>query len=261
MRETYAATILEWKVRRLQKGAGSKQFRSKLDTGTPAWEILSRAIIRPTKLMLLSPINIILSVGSAFVYGLYYLLLTNFPLVYEETYGFSPGISGLAYLGLGIGSVFGLFLFGATNDRYIRSRMAKGQLKPEDRLTHAVVAMPILVVSLFWFGWSAQAHAHWIVPILASTVFGIGASTFFLPLLAYIVDAFAPYAASALAANTVLRSIGGALLPLAGTSMYHKLGFGWSNSLLAFLALVFCPMMFLLCKYGEMIRLRYPLKL
>ena len=75
-----------------------------------------------------------------------------------------------------------------------------------------------------------------------------------MPISTYLVDAFTTYAASALAANTVLRSLVGALLPLAGQKMYATLGDGWGNSLLAFIALAMCPLPVVLYKYGERIR-------
>ena len=46
-----------------------------------------------------------------------------------------------------------------------------------------------------------------------------------MPVQTYLVDAYDRYAASALAANTVLRSLAGAFLPLAGPKMYKALGF------------------------------------
>ena len=77
---------------------------------------------------------------------------------------------------------------------------------------------------------------------------------FQMPISTYLVDAFTLHAASALAANTVLRSLVGALLPLAGPKMYDSLGLGWGNSLLAFIALALCPIPVLFYKYGERIR-------
>ncbi len=74
----------------------------------------------------------------------------------------------------------------------------------------------------------------------------------------YLVDAFTVYAASALAASAVMRSVAGALLPLAGLPLYDNLGAGWGNSLLAFIALALAPTSLLLLKYGEAIRKRYP---
>ena len=75
-----------------------------------------------------------------------------------------------------------------------------------------------------------------------------------MPITTYLVDAFTVHAASALAANALLRSLAGALLPLAGQKMYATLGLGWGNSLLAFIALVMCPIPWIFYKYGERIR-------
>lgn len=61
--------------------------------------------MRPTRLLLFSPIVTLLSLFCAVVFSLIYLLFTTFPAVFEEQYGFSVEISGLAYLGLGIGRI------------------------------------------------------------------------------------------------------------------------------------------------------------
>jgi hypothetical protein len=76
-----------------------------------------------------------------------------------------------------------------------------------------------------------------------------------MPISSYLIDAFTIHAASAIAANTVLRSLLGALLPLAGPSMYEALGLGWGNSLLGFIALAMAPIPVLFWMYGEQLRL------
>jgi len=76
----------------------------------------------------------------------------------------------------------------------------------------------------------------------------------------YLIDAFTIYAASSLAANTVVRSIAGACLPLGGLKMYAALGAGWGNSLLGFIALAMIPIPFLIGRYGEHLRKRFELK-
>jgi fluoride ion exporter CrcB/FEX len=58
-----------------------------------------------------------------------------------------------------------------------------------------------------------------IVPIIGSGVFSAGVLGTFMPISTYLIDAYQLYAASALAASTVLRSLTGALLPLAGPAM------------------------------------------
>jgi hypothetical protein len=75
-----------------------------------------------------------------------------------------------------------------------------------------------------------------------------------MPISTYIVDAFTMYSASALAANTILRSLFGAFLPLAGPALYEALGLGWGNSLLAFIAMAMIPIPVLFWGYGERLR-------
>lgn len=64
------------------------------------------------------------------------------------------------------------------------------------------------------------------------------------------------YAASALAANTVIRSLFGAAFPLFTTNMYSNLGIHWASSIPAFLAVACLPFPILFYKYGEGIRKR-----
>ena len=74
----------------------------------------------------------------------------------------------------------------------------------------------------------------------------------------HLVDSFNIYAASALASNSLIRSIAGAFLPMAAFPMYNSLGIGWGNSLLGFLALALVPVPWLLLKYGEYLRKTFP---
>jgi hypothetical protein len=75
-----------------------------------------------------------------------------------------------------------------------------------------------------------------------------------MPIGVYFIDTFGAYSASATAANTVLRSLLGALLPLAGDSMYSALGVGWGTSVLGFIAVAFIPVSFIFLMFGERIR-------
>jgi hypothetical protein len=72
-----------------------------------------------------------------------------------------------------------------------------------------------------------------------------------------MVEAFTEYAASALAATSVVRSIVGGILPIAGLPMYKVMGYGWGNSLLGFVALALSAMPLVFYRYGEALRKRY----
>lgn len=256
MRETYHPIVLRRKVERLQKELNNPDLRSKLDNGLTPREILLRAIVRPTKMLFLSPIVALMSLYMAVVYGYLYLLFTTITALFEEVYHFTAGTAGLAFLGIGIGMMGGLLAFGATSDRIANRLTAKndGVRKPEFRLPAGMVGAAMIPIGLFWYGWSAEARVHYIMPIIGTGWVGAGLILTFMPISTYLVDTFTLYAASAMAANTVLRSLVGAFLPLAGPSMYRALGLGWGNSLLAFIAVALWPVSLGFYIYGERIR-------
>ena len=206
------------------------------------------------KMLIFSPIVLTLSLYMAVVYGYLYLLFTTITEVYEVQYQFSAGSVGLTYLGIGVGSLIGVITFGIASDRIMKALAKNGEMKAEYRLPPMIPGSFLIPIGLFLYGWSVEKHVFWIVPILGTGGVGLGLLATFMPISTYLVDAFTTYAASALAANTVLRSLIGALLPLAGQKMYATLGYGWGNSLLAFIALVMCPLPVFLYKYGERIR-------
>lgn len=262
MRETFEPAILERKAAAMRKSTGNSQLRARTYNRdrTPA-QILARATVRPLK-MLLSPIILPLSLYCAFMFGLIYLLFTTFPTVFETTYHFATDISGLAYLGLGVGMIISIGLFAVLSDKLLKQPREGTLERPELRLILMIWSSPIVPIGFFWYGWSAEKVTHWIVPILGTMFIGLGAFLILMPVQLYLVDAFgSEAAASALATNTVLRSLFGALLPLAGPPMYASLGLGWGNSLLAFIGLAFAPLPLLFYKYGERLRTRFPIAL
>ena len=220
LKETNPVILLEIKARKLRAETGNAQLTSALETHVTGRQLISLALKRPFKLLFISPIVLALSILMGINYGYLYLCFTTFPIVFQHVYGFSEGTSGLAYLGLGLGCLLGLGLIGKYSDDIVVHMTAKsGVRKPEYRLPLMIFGNLCIPIGLFWYGWSADKQVHWIVPIIGSAVFGAGVLGTFIPIGTYLIDAFTIYAASAFAANAVLRSLMGALLPLAGPAM------------------------------------------
>ncbi|KAG5763470.1 hypothetical protein H9Q72_008426 [Fusarium xylarioides] len=233
MRETYAYALLEKKAKKLRKETGNTKLRSILDNGTTTKEVFRLAITRPTKMLLFAPIVSLLSFYMALVYGYLYLLFTAMPTLFEGEYHFSSGSIALLSISL--------------------ERMVESPSQSIDFRSWGGACF-IVPAGLFMFGWSAENKDHWIVPIIGTSFLGCGMIIVFMCISVYLVDAYIQYAASAIAASTVLRSLVGALLPLAGRSMYKSLGYGWGTSLLGFIAAAAIPLPFIFYKYGERIR-------
>ena len=173
-RETYPVVILERKTERLRKETGNPNLRSRLSHGHTPIEAFKLAIIRPLKMLVLCPIVLILSTFNAIVYGCLYLLFTTITEVFEANYGFSSGVVGLTFLGIGVGMMAGLGVFGILSDKMLKKRAAAGEMKPEYRLPLLVPGAVAMPVGLFMYGWTAEKQVFWFVPILGTAFFGLG---------------------------------------------------------------------------------------
>ncbi|RFU29728.1 hypothetical protein B7463_g6609, partial [Scytalidium lignicola] len=258
-KETNPRVLIRRKVQRLSKELNRTDLRSCYDPegGSPhsKTQILINGFLRPLKMLFLSPIVFILSLYMAVVYGLLYLLFTTITEVFISSYHWQVELCGLAYLGIGLGLFLGLLVVARISDSTVVS-MTKangGMFEPEMRLPACIFFACFIPITFFWYGWSADKHVHWI--------FGFGMMGIFIPIQTYLIDSFPMFAASAIAALTVSRSLFGAFLPLAGPTMYASLGLGWGNSTLGFIGIALIPAPALIYKYGGQIRKNHPIKL
>lgn len=190
-------------------------------------------------------------------------MLTRTFQVFEDRYGFSTSSAGLAYLGSGVGTLLGLAYAGSLADRKVRQKLAaKEKPQPEDRLPFYLVLPGSLAIptGFFIYGWGADFGVHWMVPQIGTAITGFGVIIILMCVQTYLVDTYTINAASAIAANTVLRSVLGALLPLCGLDIYDALGLGWGNTLFGLLALGVAPIPILFAIYGEKLRGKHGLQ-
>ncbi|KAF8155816.1 multidrug resistance protein 4 [Crassisporium funariophilum] len=262
LKETYAPVI---RLRRAAKSAdpeaAAKAHPALVETHGNKLRILWVNLTRPLVMLSQSLICFMLSLYMAFMYGIYYLMFSTFPGIFSEKYGFGPGVGGLAYLGLGVGFILATLVgakFGATIYNNLAEKNG-GKGKPEMRIPALIIGSLFAPIGLLWYGWSAQAGIHWIMPIIGSGIYGFAMMTTYLPISLYLVDAFT-YAASATAAASVFRSMLGFAFPLFGQQMFAKLGVGGGNTLLAGLAIVLgIPFPIWIYYRGEAIREKSPL--
>jgi MFS family permease len=248
-KETHPPTLQRKKLKKLQK----KPDAGHLSPATPYNQLIKKSLARPLMMLFFSPIVFGLSFLTAIAYGTLYLLFTTVSETFKTRYGIVSNV-GLIYLGFGCGQIVGLVLFGMVSDPILRRKARGGELKPEYRLPLMIPCSAIIPIGLLVYGWTSEYRVFWFVPVIGTFMIGFGMITVFTSVSTYLVDAFPTYAASATAANTVLRSIGGALLPLAGPKMYDAIGQGWGNTLLAGISLAMISMIIISYKYGERLR-------
>lgn len=193
MHETYPPVVLIQKAAELRRrtknwGIHAKQEEIEVDFG----ELLRKNFSRPLKILFTEPIVLSLSIYMAFLYGLLYLFLTAYPIVFQQVHGFDKGNGGLPYLGIITGEFLGGIFIILTQPWYNRKLDANNGIPiPEWRLPPAIVGSVAFAGGLFWFGWTGfSARIHWIAPTLSGLLIGFGLLCIFLQALNYIVDAY-----------------------------------------------------------------------
>ncbi|KAI1089219.1 MFS general substrate transporter [Rostrohypoxylon terebratum] len=257
--ETFGPVILIHRARRIRKARipGYEDVKAPVeDSDRTLVGIYKVALTRPW-IILFDTISFLCAVYMSVVYTLLYMLFSIYPIVFQERRGWNAGAGELPLVGTVIGSFIGsiIVLF---DSKQKQNKLERGiPLKPEDRLTLAMMGGIGFPVTMFWFAWTAEySWIHWMVPTIAGVFLAASLMLIFVGYLTYLVDSYLMYAASAIAVNTVCRSACGAAAPLFTNYMFDALGIGGGGSLIGGIALVLVVIPFAFYKYGEGIRRR-----
>ena len=256
MPEMYGPVLLKRKAIRLRKETGNQALyhpheRMKLSAKT----VVTKHFSRPLLMLLTEPMVTCIAFYASFVFALLYLTLEVFPIVFQESRGWSPVVGSLPFLGLFTGVLAAVVVNLGNQPRYARiSDAAKGKPVPEGRLAPMALGGIFFAIGLFWFGWTATPRISWLAPVSAAVFIGAGFNMIFQQCINFLVDTYGLYAASAVSANTFLRSVLAAAFPLVAKPMFHKLGVGPAMSILGAVATIAIPVPFIFMRYGLALR-------
>ncbi|EPQ31185.1 uncharacterized protein PFL1_01373 [Pseudozyma flocculosa PF-1] len=257
--ETFAPVLLVRKAKRLRRLDPVKNKDLYAPHERTDWSVkgvLHRTLYRPFEILALEPMLVAVTIYLSVIYGLLYALFEAVPVIFADLRGFNLGESGLIFIAVGAGTTIGAVINVLLQLKYIPLvPFWKGSPPPEERLIGSMVAGPILVVGCFWLGWTGNYPAvPWYVPALSLVFIGMSFTLVFISLLSFIVDCYLMYAASALAANTIVRSAVGAGMPLVTRQFFTNVGVGWASSIVGFVGVALTPVPFIFYFYGSRIR-------
>lgn len=226
-------------------------------------EVVKEILIRPTRMLCTEGVVLSFGLWSAFCIGTAFMFTQSIVQVYSGLYGWTYFGTGLVQHAVVLGEAIGLIASLWQDEKYLQSAEKNsenpGQPIPEARLYLSIPASFIgLMGGLFFFAWTSYSTISWIVPSIALAFVGFGMFCSTAAVTTYVVDAYAKYAASAVAGIAFLENFMAAFLPLATQSMYRKLGFQWASSLLGFVALALSCIPLVLLRYGRRIRAKSP---
>ena len=196
------------------------------------------------------------------MYAILYLCFVAYPIVFSQHRGWGPSMSGLAFVGIAVGTLLVIFCEPLIR-KLINSQPRDpqtGKVQPEATALVMAIGGVLTPLGQLVFSWTCLPKSiHWAIPIAFGIPFGAGNSLVFIYSSNYLAGAYSIYAASALAGNAVLRSAAGGALPLAGPKMYEAMSPQWAGTFLGLLEVIMIPIPFVFWRYGAKIRAKSPM--
>ncbi|KAI0637769.1 MFS general substrate transporter [Trametes polyzona] len=255
--ETYVPVILKRKARKLRKATGDDKYYAPLERQEHSlFRMILISCYTPFQLLFFDRMALALDVWSALLLGILYLAFQAFPIIFEDVHGFNVQSTGLSFLGIGVGMVIALASQPYWNRLFRREAIKhEGHPPPEVRLFIGQAGAILAPLGLYIMAFTTYKQVHWIGPIIGSIPFGTGTVYIFTGVFTYLVTAYRPIAASAMAANSALRSTFAAVFPLFAGAMYHRLGTVGATALLAGLTTLMAPLpRFIFYRVGARLR-------
>jgi len=150
-----------------------------------------------------------------------------------------------------LGSIIGFFASRYQETLYRKNVARKHQ---EARLYLAMAAAFLLPIGVFMWAWTANPHVPWIVPLIALTIFMIGAYILYFVVFVYLADCYGMYASSAMAGQSLFRNVLSTTFPLFTKQMFANLTYRWANTMFGCIACLMVPIPFILYIYGSDLR-------
>ncbi|KAI8716176.1 MFS domain-containing protein [Fusarium sp. LHS14.1] len=198
-------------------------------------------------------------------FGTLFSFFAGVPYTFHSVYNFPLEHSGLVFLSIAIGCVFGLITIMLCNILLYQKQVVKrlpNHVPPEYRLYPALIGSIGLPVGLFWSAWTARPDVSWASPAAAIIPFAWGNLCVFVSTMQYISDTYhGSVVASGASANGLARYCFAGAFPLFTTQMYASLGVDWATSLLGFLSLLLLRVPRVLFRYGHIIRSKVSMRL
>ncbi|KAI0447642.1 MFS transporter [Xylaria telfairii] len=253
-RETYKVAILRRRAAKLRAETGNPKLRTVYDMndGQSSLHKIWECAVRPAIVLSDSSVLQVMSLHGALMFSYYYIFSTTLPDVLQQLYSLSAAETGLAFIWFSVGSTVSVVMLNRFLDKiYVNLRERnKGVGKPEFRLPISVFGAFSFPLSVIAYGWAAQLRLPLPVLMFAVGLFGSTLMLVYLPLNAYVVDAFGIYAASGMTAIIVTRCLMSTLLPLATDPLVRRFDWGLGVTILGGLGLVLAPIPVLVFRYG-----------
>jgi multidrug resistance protein len=226
---------------------------SRTTSGRRSVHVKSKRAIKFLKRAFLDPLKIITYLRyPAVLLTVYYASVTftalyilnislqatfSLPASAGGAYHFSTFEVGLAYIPNSIGYVLASLFGGKWNDNIMAREArranrydAQGKLvyRPEDRMReNAWIAAFLWPAALLWYGWTADKHVFWAVPLAANFFYGVGSMIIFAMATTMLTEFMPRRASNGVALNNFVRNTCACIGGVVAQPLITAVGNGW----------------------------------
>ncbi|KAJ8110029.1 hypothetical protein OPT61_g7016 [Boeremia exigua] len=229
IRESYTPVLLRRKTAEKSNSAPFTGLKKSLFTR------LRPHLVRPLRILVERPIIWPISLIATISFAVYALMLSTYATLWIRRYDQSELVSSLHYISIALGTTIagqvGAYLMDWSY-QYLKNRSGNVGV-PEFRIPHTLPGMLLMPAGLLLYGWSTEHTLPWIIVDIGAIIFTAGSFVAAQGIMAYQLDEFGDYGASAGAASRMLSYSLAFVLPILAPRLYDTLGYGWGNSTLA----------------------------
>jgi len=255
--ETFSPVILTRKAARLRRKTGRWALHSQHETHDFTIKMfLGKNLLLPLKMIAFEPMVLCITLYNSFTYGILYLLFGAVPIIYEKNRGWNTLVGSLPFLAVLLGTLVSALINALYSEFVFAPHLDKhdGVARPEMRLIPMMLGSITFPIGFFLLGWTSSPSIQWFPSVLGLFFVGMSFLLIFQAGINYLIDAYTKWSASAVPANTFMRSIFAAALPLVAQPLFNNLGVNWACTLLGCLSVVLACVPFLLYIFGPKLR-------
>ncbi|KAL9716504.1 hypothetical protein Ac2012v2_000952 [Leucoagaricus gongylophorus] len=225
--------------------------------------------------LLAKPDIVLLLIANALICAVFYGVLASISTLFDQTYGLDATKIGLCFLAMGGGMAFGSSMNGKLLDSQYESekkrfleqmRDSEKQIDPKNltripefpleraRLSLIPLLIVVLAAATAGYGWAVEKHASIAGPLILHIIIGYLIMGVMNGLSTIMLDLVPGQSSAVTACNNLVRCLLSAVLVSVIELIFDAIGVGWTYVLLAGIALLSLPFVYIEIKIGPEIR-------
>ncbi|WBW75076.1 pyridoxamine/pyridoxine/pyridoxal transmembrane transporter [Schizosaccharomyces osmophilus] len=208
------------------------------------------------KIFFTEPIVTSLGIYNGFVNGLLYFFLQAIWPVYVDIYKMSDMAASSTYLAAIPACIILLWLEPLQSWLYRRDKRINKKSRPEARFKMTIALVWGFPVGIFMFAFCTKPSIHYIVSLIALTIFNMADYHIWQAMLLYITDSYPSVSASAVAAFELPSNLGSTAFVHLSALMFSRMNIHWATAVIGFVSLPLIALIYVLYFFGHRIRSR-----